>query len=105
MTDNVVYMSEFLARRRIALVGQANELIEKAKKISKKEDLNADPFAAPLMKKVEAIAERCEQIEKHLRFIVRGGLGSPVPARGYQTAYTQSPPPVKLTVTMPNPIV
>lgn len=103
MTDNVVYMSEFLVSRRLALVAQANDLIEKAKKISKKEDLNADPFAAPLMKKVEALAERCEQIEKHLRFIVRGGLGAAIPARGYQTAYTQSPSPVKLTVTMPSP--
>ena len=105
MSDNVVYLGEFLLSRRLKLVAQANELIEKAQKISKKEDLSADPFAAPLMKKVEALSEQVDKIESHLRFIARGGLGAAIPARGYQTAYPQALPPVKLTVTMPNPIV
>lgn len=105
--DNVVYMADFILRQRHKLVVDANELIAKAQKLSKKEDPRQDPFASVLMKKVDGLAERVEGLEKHLRFIVRGGnaAAAVIPARGYQTGYPIAPPPpVKISVSMAPPI-
>lgn len=103
--SNVIYMAEFLMRRRNALVTEANVMYAKAEKLSKNPDPRQDPFAGVLMKKVDALAEKANDIEKHIKFIVRGGRGAVIPIRGYQTGYSQPtpPPPVKISVSFPAP--
>lgn len=103
--SNVIYMAEFLMRRRNALVTEANVMYAKAQKLSKNSDPRQDPFAGALMKKVDALAEKADEAEKHMKFIVRGGRGSIIPLHGYQTSYAQPspPPPVKISVSFPAP--
>lgn len=104
--SNVIYMAEFLMKRRNGVVNDANAMFEKAKKLSKNPDPRQDPFAGVLMKKVDALAEKAEAIEKHIKFIVRGGRGAMIPAHNYSTSYGQPspPPPVKIDVSFPAPI-
>lgn len=70
---NVVYMADFLMQRRNKLVEAANAIYEKATKLSKHDDPRQDPFAKVLMKKIDVMAEQVDNIESHMRFIVRGG--------------------------------
>lgn len=100
--SNVVYMAEFLMRRRNSVVAEANTMYAKAEKLSKNPDPRQDPFAGVLMKKVDALAEKANGIENHIKFIVRGGRGAMIPSMGYQTSYAQ-PPPVNINVTLPVP--
>lgn len=104
--SNVIYMAEFLMRRRNQTVTEANAMFAKAQKLSKRPDPRQDPFAGVLMKKVDEFAEKAEALEKHIKFIVRGGRGSMIPSPGYSTAYGQPspPPPVKISVSFPPPI-
>lgn len=93
--NTVVYMAEFLMTRRNAIVTEANALYEKATKLSKHPDPRQDPFAGVLTKKVDAMAETVGQIEKHIKFIVRGGLNMVIP---------QAPPaPVNISIAHPSP--
>ncbi len=104
--SNVIYMAEFLMRRRNQAVTEANAMFAKAQKLSKNPDPRQDPFAGVLMKKVDEFAEKAEALEKHIKFIVRGGRGAMIPSQGYSTAYGQPspPPPVKISVSFPAPI-
>ncbi len=103
--SNVVYLAEFLMKRRNAVVNDANIIFAKAQKLSKNPDPRQDPFAGVLMKKVDALAEKAESIEKHIKFIVRGGRGALIPSHNYSTTYRQvsPPPPVKIDVSFPAP--
>lgn len=103
--SNVIYMAEFLMSRRNNMVNDANTIFEKAKKLSKNADPRQDPFASVLMKKIDSLAEKVEVIEKHIKFIVRGGHGAVIPSQGYSTSYGQPmpPPPVNISVTFPSP--
>lgn len=104
--SNVIYMAEFLMRRRNSVVNDANAMYAKAQKLSKNPDPRQDPFAGVLMKKVDELAEKVNDIEKHIKFIVRGGQGAIIPNRGYSTSYGQPspPPPVKISVSFPAPM-
>jgi hypothetical protein len=104
--NNVIYMAEFLMRRRNQAVTEANVMLAKAQKLSKHSDPRQDPFAGVLMKKVDEFAEKADALEKHIKFIVRGGRGAMIPSQRYSTAYGQPspPPPVKISVSFPAPI-
>lgn len=101
--NNVIYMAEFLMKRRNKLVTDANELYEKAQKLSKKPDPRQDPFAVVLMKKVDSFAEQVESIEKHIKFIVRGGHGTKIPSFGYSTTYGKPMQPPTVSINLPTP--
>lgn len=103
--SNVVYMAEFLMKRRNSVVTEANAMYAKAEKLSKNPDPRQDPFAAVLMKKVDELAEKANAIENHVKFIVRGGRGALIPSQGYSTSYGQPspPPPVNISVSFPAP--
>lgn len=102
--SNVVYMADFLMQRRNKLVTDANLMFEKAQKLSKHPDPRNDPFAAVLMKKVDAMADKVDQIENHMRFIVRGGNSVQIKldTTGYQLN-TATLPPVTINVS-PHPV-
>lgn len=101
---NVVYMADFLMRRRNELVEAANAMYEKATKLSKHDDPRQDPFATVLVKKVDAMAEQVDKIESHMRFIVRGG--NSVQVKLDPTGYSlnaASLPPVTISLK-PQPV-
>lgn len=104
--NNLIYMAEFLMRRRNQAVTEANVMYAKAQKLSKNPDPRQDQFAGVLMKKVDEFAKKADALEKHTKFIVRGGRGAMIPSQRYSTAYGQPspPPPVKISVSLPAPI-
>lgn len=105
-TGEVIYMSEFLMKRRDKLLNEANEMFTKATKLSKNPDPRQDPFASVLMHKVDAIGEKCKAVEEHIKFIMmRGNDSISINSRGYSLSYNQPvPPPVSITVTVPAPV-
>lgn len=103
---NVIYMGDYLLQRKNKLVDEANTMFAKAQKLSKKENPREDPFAGVLMNRVDEIVERVNVVDRHLKFIMRGGLGAILPNSGYKMQWAQPtpPPPVKISVSRPNPI-
>ncbi len=92
--SNVVYMGDYLIRRFNEIKAVHDRLVEQADALSK---MDKDKFAAPLRGKADALETKLEKLSTHIRFIMRGGHGTQ--KGGYQLNYT--PPPVKITVSIP----
>lgn len=98
----VIYMGDFLLRRKNKLTTDRDELALKAMKISKKDDPRQDPFAGVVMAKADAIHERIMGVDNQLAFIGRGGFGAQIDARGYQLNHPQAaPPPITISFNKP----
>lgn len=100
---NVIYMGDYLVQRKKQLETEANIMWAKAKQLSKYDDPRLDPFACVLMSKVDDMAENINDMERHIKFIMRGGWGAAIPSRGYVAHYASTPPPAKIMVSMPKP--
>lgn len=100
-TSNVVYMAEFLAHRRMKLKERRDHLTAVAEKISKSENAHNDAFAGPLLAKAAKFEEPIKDLERHIRFLLRGGNTMQIPARGYllQHPNIPAPPSVNIQVT------
>lgn len=70
-SNNVVYMGDFLLKRREAAIEDRKRLVAIVEDLSN----NAkDKFVAPVRAKLADVEARVERLTKHIKFIMRGGI-------------------------------
>lgn len=100
-TGMVIDLTAFLTRRHAKLRSEIDTLYEKAKKVSKRPDPRDDPFAVSIMKKIDPLLKKLEKVEHQLKFLRRGGQGTPIPNHGYAINLPPQPASVNFKFSFP----
>lgn len=93
--NNVIVMGDFLLRRFHDLKERHDNLLAHAKKLSKKDDPRADPFAAHVMHKADKLETQMEKVSAQIRFIMRQSSMNPMPKHPNPEP-ENTPPPVRV---------